>query len=227
MHVACPHCNQALEVPDSLAGQVARCGSCSTLFTAPRPDGGAMPAPPPSQAWPWPSTPGYATAQGGTYGSVPGTRPGATRGQPADPFPPPSYAQADGVADAQRVHGQLGVLGGFMIGLGVLVLLWTGILVLGVVMPEEVLRESPTYRPGSRDPRTVTAMSVMAVLSGATGVYQFMAGIVLIRKRLRARTSGIVAAALSLASLWTGCLWLFGLGLGIYALVVLVPNKPA
>ena len=39
MQVVCPHCNQILDVPDALAGQVARCSVCSTLFTAPYPRG--------------------------------------------------------------------------------------------------------------------------------------------------------------------------------------------
>ena len=68
---------------------------------------------------------------------------------------------------------------------------------------------------------------ILAVLSAGSGIVEQTAGIQLIRKRLAARTLGITAAILGLCSLWTCCVWPFAVGFGIYALVVLVPGRPA
>ena len=47
----------------------------------------------------------------------------------------------------------------------------------------------------------------------------------MLRKSPGARKLGIAAAIASICSMWTCCLWIFNLGLGIYALIVLARDE--
>jgi len=221
MQVACPHCNQVLDVPDALAGQVARCGACATLFTVPgvagAPPAVPPPGPPPQQA------PGPPTPESGTFGDVPGP---AAAGPPA---PPPqyqfSYTRPSAAADP-RVRMHCGVIGGLMIALGVLTIGWGVLWLLAIQSPEELFKQQP-HLSSSDQEGALIVLGLAAAMSLATGLFEILAGVLLAAKRIRARGIGIAAAIVAVISLWTCCLWVCGLGVGIYALVILVPNKAA
>lgn len=192
MQVACPHCNQALEVPDHLAGQVARCGVCGTLFTVPGGvDGPPPPGPmPPSTLSQWQTPAGtggvgdeaplagsdFTRAGGGTYGDVPG----------AATYPPLQYRPMTYPAGptADQVRARVGVVGGLVLGLGIFGILLAGVLLLAYYA---VLYGDPSGLEGPAAEMDPMVFAISGVGSLAAGLFHLMAGVQLLRRRLRAR----------------------------------------
>ena len=245
MQVACPYCNRALDVPDTLAGRIARCGACSTLFTVPEPtaayQGPAPPAPMPrvsaaSETFgdvPLAAGPPVRQDQGDAGGLAAGDTGPAGHPSSVAPLPyrpPPWSGTGSGMPPSvtigrDRLQSRVGIAGGLMLTLGILTVLWAGLMVVYVFMADTGVFD------GAGDPEMPRAFAVglfiiLGVLSLASGIIQLVAGVNLLRRRLAARTLGMTAAILGLCSLWACCVWPFAIGFGIYALVVLVPNKP-
>jgi len=245
MHVACPHCNRALEVPDTLAGRIARCSVCSTLFTVPEPtaayQGPVSPAPPPHVPAagetfgdvPQAAGPPVSQDQGDTGGqAVSGTGPA---GYPSSvallPYPPPPWPGAGSgmppsvTIGSDRLQSRVGIAGGLMLTLGILTVAWAGLMVFYAFAVDAGMFDEMA-EPETPPELMLGVFVVLGVLSLASGIVELVAGVNLLRRRLAARTLGIAAAILGLCSLWACCVSPFAIGFGIYALVVLVPNKP-
>jgi hypothetical protein len=273
MHVACPFCNQALTVPDEMAGQVARCGQCGMMFTAPVPpwvaaqraaagppsraiqpdigtrqadlsDRSAEPAAPDVSAEPVSGTapeliaavetplepvptsgdrpilPPAPTTSSAAYATAP--PPG---GYP--PAPPPSWQYVPyGATEAARAPTKTGAVGGLLLALGIVTLLWGGLMGLYVVLTGEgVFDEQIARRPEITHELFAAVFVVLGGLSLVSGAVELAAGIQVLRKHGRSRGLALAGAVLGLLSLWTCCLWFFALPASIYTLTHLPPRQ--
>jgi len=150
--------------------------------------------------------------------------PTSTPGEPAAVPQAPGYGFQAGPVDQAglRVDVHRRVIGVFNIILGVLDLLWAGLMFIEIFAFLGGLIEEG---PGEPPPEFMAAFCFgWFLLSAVLAVIQLMAGIALLRRKPGCRRLGIVSAIASCAGLWACCFYPFCLGCGIYSLVVLLSN---
>jgi hypothetical protein len=200
LYVLCPECGKRYEVADEQAGGTGTCPACGTVARIPSldaPIGG-----PPPQAGP-PAYPPYTPAP-----------------FPAQPLAPAygdqAYFSEMAFANFETHRRLLGIFG---IIVGVLSMLWAGMCGLVIFLVMEGEMPNPPQEP---ELKVVAALyAVFGVLSIGTGILQIAAGISLLRRTRGCRKVGIVSGIISCVSMWGCFAWVFGLGYGVYALVIL------
>ncbi|MBN2474736.1 MAG: hypothetical protein JXB62_09020 [Pirellulales bacterium] len=200
IHVLCPSCQARYEVGDERAGETATCPTCGQVARIPDVYGvqdQTVAGGRPSQASPYASP--YYTGQA----------PVSAYGGSLD------IERASAAFEPHRV-----ALAVFGIVAGAVNLLWTCFCLFGIfIFVADVV---PQQQAGPAGAEVAAGMyAVMGVLSAVTGVLQIAAATYLLRRKRRARTLGIVAAAVSCAGIWGCCAYPVSFGFGIYALVVL------
>lgn len=197
MDFACSHCGQMLRVPDGSEGRSAKCPACGGLSTVP---GG----PPPSDGGEnWEKQTGFPGS-----GFVP------------DPAAYPAYdPQFQRRAALERVAGPAT---GLIVCAVLNIVLWVAILafysVFAIVVPMQENIEA--------DPEEAMFLAIgMIVVYGTMGLLAIVANIVSIvgavrMRKLRSRGFSMAAAILQMIPCFSSC-WPLGLGMGIWAIIVL------
>jgi len=235
MKLACPHCGKLLQVPETSAGKKGKCPACQTVFVIPEAPSEAPPAEAASAGL-WDD--GLYGVSGGTgrQGTPSETGPWQQQGGgggfiPESPFPPnagmpPSLGTASrpGPYSSPFAAAAQSKLMGPAIGLlaaaGVNLLIIVARLALGgVEVPPPPPDADPSYVAGYRI--GAQAMIGIIVLGGITNLVTLAGAVMMLQRKMRGlAVTGAILAMLPCLS----CCWPLGLGMGIWALVVL--NRP-
>ncbi|GAB4141081.1 zinc ribbon domain-containing protein [Thermopirellula anaerolimosa] len=204
MDFACSHCGQTLRVPDGSEGRKARCPACGGLSTVP---GG------PAQATGGEGSSEQAEILGS--GFVP------SGGAAAGGFVP--FGAHD--LEFQRRMARDRVAGpatGLIVCAILNIILWIGIVafysVLGFLLP---MQEDM----GGDPQEAMAVMIVMVAIYGTMGLVAIVVNIISIMgavgmKKLRSHGFAMAAAILQMIPCFSSC-WPLGLGMGIWAIIVL------
>ncbi|MGQ9915455.1 MAG: hypothetical protein ACUVQQ_14020 [Thermogutta sp.] len=197
MDFACSHCGQMLRVPDGSEGRSAKCPACGGLSTVP---GGPSPA---NGGENWEKQAGFAGS-----GFVPDLA--------AYPTYDPQFQRR---AALDRVAGPAT---GLIVCAILNIVLWVAITAFYSVVAFVV----PTQEGMEGGPEEAMFLTIgMIVVYGTMGLLAIVANIVSIMgavgmRKLRSRGFSMAAAILQMIPCFSSC-WPLGLGMGIWALVVL------
>ncbi len=240
MKLACPQCGKLLQVPETSVGKKGKCPACQAVFVVESPASVTPDEAGPSSVWdegvfgpsgegesggspgigPWPQQPGSG-----------GFVPGAGAASPPSLFPPssgtpPTWGQMPGPAAyaspfaAAAKSKLMGPAIGLIVAAGVNLLIIGGRLALGGL-------EAPPPPPDA-DPSFVAGYQIGAkgvigiiLLGVVTNLVTLLGSIMMLQAKMRGlAVTGAILAMLPCLS----CCWPLGLGMGIWALVVL--NRP-
>ncbi len=204
MDFACSHCGQTLRVPDGNEGRSAKCPACGGLSTVP---GGPSPAV--GEAW------------SGQAGASPaGFMPDPSAGSSTF-IPHATQAAYDPRLERRAAMDRVSGPATGLIACAILnIILWVGILAFYSVMAFVVPMEEDM---GPNE--AAFAMIAMIAVYGTMGLVAIVVNIISIvgavgMKKLRSRGFAMAAAILQMIPCFSSC-WPLGLGMGIWAIIVL------
>ena len=232
MDFPCPHCGQTLRVPDGSEGRTAKCPACGGLSTVP---GGPPRA---SAAEDLGGQTGDLGGQAGSSGSgfVPDPAAGPSTFSPA--AGPSTFAPAAGPStfptaagytpyDPQRerraaLDRVAGPATGIIVCAILNIILWIAVVAFYSVMAFV----APMQADIGGDPNEARFLMIgMIAIYGTMGLVAIVVNIVSIvgamgMKKLRSRGFAMAAAILQMIPCFSSC-WPLGLGMGIWAIIVL------
>lgn len=204
MDFACSHCGQTLRVPDGNEGRSAKCPACGGLSTVP---GGPSPAG--GEGWS-----GQAATSATGFVPDPSVGPGGF-------IPPATHAAYDPRLERRAAKDRVaGPATGLIVCAILNIILWIGLLAFYSVMAFVVPMEEEM---GPNE--AAFAMIAMIAIYGTMGLVAIVVNIISIvgavrMKKLRSRGFAMAAAILQMIPCFSSC-WPLGLGMGIWAIIVL------
>lgn len=240
MKLSCPQCGKLLQVPETSIGKKGKCPACQSVFVIEAPAAETPGEAGPSSVWdegvfglsgegqtggapgtgPWPQ-------QSGMGGFVPGTG-AAGSGSPFPPSPamPPTFGQAPrptaysspfaAAAKSKLIGPAIGLI--VAAGINLLIIL-ARFAVGGLDVPPPPPDADPSYVAGYQ----FGAKAVIGIIlfAGITNLVTLFGAIMMLQAKMRGlAVTGAILAMIPCIS----CCWPLGLGMGIWAMVVL--NKP-